>query len=240
MTFVRLGNGRRRDVNERARGSVRPAVRRLGVVPHTTGALFCAWPGGYAPAVQAIALTFDDGPDPVWTPRLLDLLARLGAHATFFPIAPRAADQPQLIRRMQSEGHTVGLHCEQHIRHSERDVEWLRKDATAALGRLARLGVDPIFWRTPWGDTAAWSVRVAREFGLRLVGWTVDTRDWRGDGAAEMFARTREALSTGSIVLAHDGIGPGATRADAAETIGYVELVAAHAARHGLRLESLA
>ena len=190
--------------------------------------------------MAAIALTFDDGPDPIWTPRLLDLLAEVGAHVTFFPIAPRATDHPDLIRRMQSDGHAIGVHCEQHIRHSERDVDWLRQDTGAAVSRLAALGVAPVLWRTPWGDTAAWSARVAREFGLRLVGWTVDSEDWRGDSGTDMFARTRASLTAGSVVLAHDGIGPGARRPDAAQTVDYVELVAADVARRGLSLEALA
>ena len=84
-----------------------------------------------------LALTFDDGPDPDWTPRLLDLLRRLGARATFFPIAPRAAAQPDMIERMRAEGHAVGLHCDEHVRHSERDAEWLERDTDAALARLA-------------------------------------------------------------------------------------------------------
>jgi peptidoglycan/xylan/chitin deacetylase (PgdA/CDA1 family) len=189
--------------------------------------------------VAGLALTFDDGPDAVWTPRLLDLLRTLGARATFFPIASRAAAHPALIARMRAEGHSVGLHCDEHVRHSERDREWLRGDTARALARLAGLGIRPAFWRAPWGDTAPWSWAVADEHDLRLVGWTADTHDWRGDTAQDMFRDTREMLEGGTIVLAHDGIGPGARRAGAAETLGYVELVAEHAERHGLTLEAL-
>ncbi len=75
--------------------------------------------------VASLALTFDDGPDPDWTPRLLDVLAGARARATFFPIAGRAAAQPQLIARMIDEGHGIGLHCDAHIRHSVRSRTWL-------------------------------------------------------------------------------------------------------------------
>jgi peptidoglycan/xylan/chitin deacetylase (PgdA/CDA1 family) len=189
--------------------------------------------------VAGLALTFDDGPDAIWTPRLLDLLRRVRARATFFPIASRAAAHPDLIARMRAEGHAVGLHCDEHVRHSERDLEWLREDTARALGRLTTVGVRPTFWRTPWGDTARWSWQVAAEQGLRLIGWTTDTRDWSGATAQEMFRDTQEALGEGTIVLAHDGIGPGARRTGADETLGYVELVAEHAGRHGLTLEAL-
>lgn len=185
-------------------------------------------------------MTFDDGPDPFWTAKLLDRLRRLGARATFFPIADRAAAHPDLIARMIDEGHAVGLHCHEHVRHSERDVDWLREDTRVALACLSDVGVKPIFWRTPWGDTAAWSQKVAHENGLRLVGWTADSRDWRGGAAGEMFQATQALLKDGAIILAHDGLGPGATRGGAAETLTYVELVAAHACRHRLTLEALA
>ena len=190
--------------------------------------------------MSALALTFDDGPDPVWTPRLLDLLQTLGAHATFFPIASRAAAHPDVVERMQAEGHAIGLHCDQHVRHSERDAAWLERDTDAALERLAGLGVTPTFWRTPWGDTAPWSARIARARDLRLIGWTADTHDWRGDSGADMFEATRESLTDGAIVLAHDGIGPGARRASVETTLDFVALVGPHARRRGLRLEALA
>jgi peptidoglycan-N-acetylglucosamine deacetylase len=190
--------------------------------------------------VSAIALTFDDGPDPVWTPKLLDLLDELAVRATFFPIASRAVENRELIARMRASGHTIGLHCDQHVRHSDRDVAWLRRDTLTALERLAGVDVRPMFWRTPWGDTAAWSPRVAMENGLRLVDWTVDTHDWRGDTAEEMLEATRAGIEPGSIVLAHDGIGPGARRSDVRETLRYVRLATSHARGRGLRLEALA
>ena len=189
--------------------------------------------------MPALALTFDDGPDATWTPRLLDLLAELGARATFFPIAARAAAHPEIIARMVADGHGIGLHCAQHVRHSERDAAWLARDTDSALASLSALGVRPAFWRTPWGDTAPWTLVIARQRDLRVIGWTADTHDWRGDPADEMFAATRSMLSDGATVLAHDGLGPGARRTNMAQTLEYVGLVAEHARMRGLRLEAL-
>jgi peptidoglycan/xylan/chitin deacetylase (PgdA/CDA1 family) len=185
-------------------------------------------------------LTFDDGPDAVWTPRLLDLLAAAGARVTFFPIAPRAAAHPDLIARMRAEGHGIGLHCNEHVRHSTQTGAWVVGDTVGALRRLADLGVAPTHWRTPWGDTAPFTSGVAEAHGLTLTGWTVDTHDWRGDSAESMFAATRGDLTDGAIVLAHDGIGPGAQREDARETVAYTARVIDFACETGLALEVLA
>jgi peptidoglycan-N-acetylglucosamine deacetylase len=190
--------------------------------------------------VQTLALTFDDGPDRLGTPLVLDALACAGARATFFVIGPRAAAHPGLVARMLDEGHTVGLHCDEHVRHSERDADWCAADTAHALQRLNGLGIAPALWRTPWGDSAPWTARIATEHGLRLVGWSVDSHDWRGDRADRMYADTRAGLRDGAIVLAHDGLGPGARRTDVRETVAYVERIAEHSRREGLGLEALA
>ena len=190
-------------------------------------------------AVQSVALTFDDGPDSVWTARLLDLLEALDIRATFFVIAPQAAAHPDVIERMRRDGHTVGLHCDEHVRHSDRGPGWLWRDTDVGLARLAEAGVRPRLWRTPWGDVAPWSEAIAAAHGLRLVDWSTDTHDWRGDTAEQMLEATRDSIEPGVVVLAHDGIGPGARRDCAAETLRYVRLVAGHARRSGLAMEAL-
>ncbi|HLI60500.1 MAG TPA: polysaccharide deacetylase family protein [Solirubrobacteraceae bacterium] len=194
---------------------------------------------GLASTAAALALTFDDGPDPRGTPGVLDALERAGARATFFVIAPAAERHPELVRRALASGHRVELHCDRHIRHTELDERAIREDAERGLLRLTRLGVEPTLWRVPWGVEAEATPAVAAELGLTLVGWDVDTHDWRGDDAAQMLTATRAALAPGAVVLAHDGVGPGARRPDCARTADYVDLVAGHAARAGLALASL-
>jgi peptidoglycan/xylan/chitin deacetylase (PgdA/CDA1 family) len=178
--------------------------------------------------VPTFALTYDDGPDAGGTPLVLDALDRASARATFFVIAPQAATHPELIERITAGGHSLGLHCTEHARHSERDEAWCRRDTDDALATLAELGVHPRLWRTPWGDTAPWTAAIAAEHDLRLIHWTVDTHDWRGDTAAEMLAETAPALADGAIVLAHDGLGPGARREDVRETAAFTTLAIDH------------
>lgn len=182
----------------------------------------------------SVALTFDDGPDAVWTPIVLRRLARLGVRATFFVVAPRALRLPHVVRAMRDEGHAVELHCWDHVRHSHRTRRDVERDADRALAALAGLGVSPSRWRTPWGDTAPWTADVAAARGLALTGWTADTHDWRGDTAERMLEAVRPGLLAGAVVLMHDGIGPGATRADCLQTVRLLEPLCAAARAAGL------
>ncbi len=174
-----------------------------------------------------IALTFDDGPDPTWTPRVLDALDRVEGRATFYVVGEDAERHPDVVRAVVDAGHDVGLHCHRHVRHTDRDRPWLERDTAHALAVLADLGVRPTTWRTPWGIEAPWTATVARERGLVLVRWDADTHDWRGDAAQTMHAAIEPDLRPGAIVLAHDGLGPGARRVGCAATVALVGRLAA-------------
>jgi peptidoglycan-N-acetylglucosamine deacetylase len=181
-----------------------------------------------------VSLTFDDGPEPVWTAAVLDALAAAGARATFFVLAAKAAREPELVARTLAEGHEVGLHGDRHLRHTEHDRATIERDTDAALTRLDLLGVRPALWRLPWGRAAAWTPEVARERGLRIVGWDADTHDWRGDPARAMLDAIAGELRDGCVVLAHDGLGPGATRDGCTQTVALVGAVATLARERGL------
>lgn len=183
---------------------------------------------------SSVALTFDDGPDPLWTPLVLDDLAEAGASATFFVIAPRASNYPNLISRMRDEGHEVAFHCVEHIRHDARTRSEIEAETRAGLLALADLGQNPRHWRTPWGFVTPVTDETARELGLTLVGWTADTKDWHGDTSEEMLARVEVGLVDGAVVIMHDGIGPGATREGCAETVDLVKPLVALARSRGL------
>jgi peptidoglycan/xylan/chitin deacetylase (PgdA/CDA1 family) len=171
------------------------------------------------PSPAPVALTFDDGPDPLWTPLVLDALANAGAHATFFVVAPRATRYPSLISTMRKRGHTIAFHCVEHVRHdamTRREIEADVRSGLLALGRSVR------YWRTPWGFVTPATEEVANKHRLRLVGWTADTQDWRGEKPKEMLARVRGRVSPGAIVLMHDGVGPGAVRVGCKATVDLV------------------
>lgn len=169
-----------------------------------------------------IRLTFDDGPDPVWTPRMLDALDDAEAEATFFVITPLAQCYPGLIHETLERGHRVEFHCTLHLRHTERTRPAVERDTEAGLEILRGLGVEPKMWRPPWGVLEAWSEEVAAQFGLRIVLWDVDTNDWRGDEAPRMLESIAPWLKPGSVLLMHDGVGPGARRSGCPNTVALI------------------
>jgi peptidoglycan/xylan/chitin deacetylase (PgdA/CDA1 family) len=183
-----------------------------------------------------VSLTFDDGPEPRWTAEVLDALEHTGARATFFVLGEKVAREPALVERVLRAGHEVGLHGHRHLRHTEHTREEIERDTDEALATLGALGIRPTLWRLPWGRAAEWSEEIAAARGLRIVGWDADTHDWRGDRAGEMLADVAPDLQDGCVVLAHDGLGPGATRAGCEQTVVLVGAIAWLARERGLGL----
>lgn len=185
-----------------------------------------------------VALTYDDGPDPLWTERLLTELRERGARATFFVITPNAVVNPDLIEAMHADGHEVAFHCYRHVRHAEQSESELISDLATGLRQLQSVGAHPRAWRAPWGRETEVTRRLAASYGLRLWGWNLDSHDWRGDSAAQMHGAVmaQGGLRGGDVLLMHDGLGPGAKRTGCAETLELTRLLIAEAEREGLAL----
>ncbi len=180
-----------------------------------------------------LALTFDDGPDPIWTPRALDALGEAGAVATFFVLSCRAAAHTEILERMVAEGHEIGLHGSRHLRHDEHSEEAIAADTEQALALLDPHR--PRLWRPPHGVVADVTRMLADRHGLELVGWTADSVDWQVDRAAEtMLAWLEPQLVPGAIVLMHDAVGPGAPRASPAPTVELLSPLITAIRRRGL------
>jgi len=197
-------------------------------------------PRGAGRVEGGCTLTFDDGPDSEWTPRVLAELDRCEARATFFVIGARVDCAPELAHAAVDRGHDVELHCDRHVRHTELTDRELEDDTRSGLLALERAGLPrPTRWRPPWGICSEASPRVAVEQGLELVGWTIDTHDWRGDASAEMLEAAGSGIEDGAIVLMHDALGPGARRQGVGETVGLIGPLCALARGQGLRVVSL-
>ena len=150
---------------------------------------------------QYIALTFDDGPAPETTERLLDGLKERGAHATFFLIGEQIDGMEDVVKRMRDEGHQVGNHTYSHTRLDRGDVVALG-DLNKADAKLCDVLGEGDYWvRPPWGfvgDTVKQCVSVP------LVYWSVDTEDWRTRNADLIAHTIVETVQNGDIVLLHD------------------------------------
>lgn len=188
---------------------------------------------------RALSLTFDAGPDPVWTQRVLDALARAGARATFFVIGERVRANPAAVCAALAAGHDVELHCDRHLAHGRRTEAEIARDTRAALATLRELGVAPTRWRTPCGIETESTLRVARAQRLTLVRWTLDTHDRRGDAPASMLQAARRAVAVGGVVLMHDAPGPGALRSGCENTVDFIPALVAAARSRGLKVGPL-
>lgn len=190
-------------------------------------------------SVGTLTLTFDDGPDPTWTPRVLDQLETEGVVATFFVLGSRVRQAPELVASILAGGHRVELHGDRHLDHRTAPRDQLASDTRAALATLQSVGVAPTLWRLPWGRPGPTTAGLAREHGLEIVHWDVDPHDWRGDGWADQPTDRRAALRSGGVVLLHDAIGPGAPRSGCANTIELVEAIVREATGAGGAIDAL-
>ena len=187
-----------------------------------------------SPDVPHLALTFDDGPDPRLTPAVLAALRAARATATFFVVGACVRRHPDVVKAAVADGHAVEVHADRHTSHADMTREEGAADLDRVLDILDGLGVRPAHWRTPWGIEAEWTRGLAAEHGLAVVGWTADTKDWRGDPAADMLAAVLPDLRDAAIVLAHDGLGPGTLRDGCEETVALVAPLVAAARERGL------
>ncbi len=159
---------------------------------------------------SAVALTFDDGPDPTWTPQMLDLLKQQGIKATFCLVGVHVRDHPELVERIVREGHTLCNHSWLHdIKLGEKKPEEIRADLarTSAEIRKAVPNARIPYYRQPGGKWTAGIVSTARALGMAPLGWAVDPSDWDKPGTQAIIDRVTHHTYAGSIVLMHDGGG---------------------------------
>lgn len=160
---------------------------------------------------KAVALTFDDGPDPNWTPKILALLARHHAKATFCEIGPNAQAHPAVVQQIVAAGHRLCDHSVHHDEHqSAKSLDYntheildARKEITDAAGP----GAEVPYYRAPGGDFKPWIREIAAGHGMRPLGWTSDSDDWKHPGTAAIMHNINANLRPGAIVLMHDGGG---------------------------------
>ena len=178
------------------------------------------WPASrlFGPALIApphpgeLALTFDDGPNPLWTPRLLDLLARRDVRATFFLVGSYAQSHPSLVQQIAAAGHCIGNHSWSHRNRALAPSSTIEDQLSRASQILAEItGEPPRFFRPPYGARRPATLRIARRLGLTPVLWNAMTSDWKNPSADAIALRLTHKIDSlyrqglaANIVL-HDG-----------------------------------
>lgn len=212
-TVVRFG---RKGVSVTVYGSVSGDVlssewvvpARRGIVVRSKGGYATSNGGKVRGTQKLVALTFDDGPDPRYTPAILKILKDNGVKATFFVLSSHAKDQPDLTRRIVAEGHLIANHSRTHrdlTKLKAADLEGEFRRSQEAIASVT--GVPPRFFRAPYGITDARVTAEAKRKKLQLVGWEVDSTDWSKPGTATIVKRATPQRNGGMIVLMHDSGG---------------------------------
>jgi len=191
-------------------------------------------------AGDVVSITFDDGPNPDATPRILDVLAREQLSATFFVLGRHAERWPHLVERMAAEGHQLANHGYWHRKLHRRGPAYIRDDlerGTAAICRASGL-TSLRHFRAPHGFRNPWVTPIAHGLGQRTVGWSLGVWDSARPGADEIARRALEGLHAGSILLLHDGDGYDA-EGDRLQTADALPMIIDGLRARGLRFATL-
>lgn len=156
---------------------------------------------------KAVYLTFDDGPDPYYTPKILAILRSEHVPATFFVLGYRAEHYPQLVRRTYEEGHEIGNHGYYHTFIVHKSNDWVRDDISKTDQIVQTIcGERPKFFRPPGGILSKSDSGLVFRTGHPIAMWTVDTEDWKGAPARAIERSVLTHAAPNSIILMHDGV----------------------------------
>lgn len=160
------------------------------------------------PGAKLVALTFDDGPTPGQTDRVLDILKHEKVHATFFMLGRRIKEDPKLARRAVAEGHLIGNHSYNHADLRKLDDGAVAKQVTATRDRIRTVaGSGSAWFRPPYGAVDPRVLKTLRKMDQKVVMWDVDPQDWRKPGVKALVSRVVSRTEPGSVILLHDGGG---------------------------------
>ncbi|MFB7862668.1 MULTISPECIES: polysaccharide deacetylase family protein [unclassified Streptomyces] len=157
---------------------------------------------------RSMVLTFDDGPDPRYTPEILATLRRYDCRAMFFVCGEMAVDNQDLLKEMADDGHVVGNHSWSHPLVPKLRPSRIRHELGATSEVIERaLGAAPLWYRAPYGAWNRLSFEIGAELGMEPLAWTVDTLDWQEPPTDSIVRRVLDGAGPGVVVLNHDAGG---------------------------------
>ncbi|MEU4928083.1 polysaccharide deacetylase family protein [Streptomyces yokosukanensis] len=174
--------------------------------PPVSAAIAHASDGG----ANAVNITIDDGPDPVWTPQVLQVLRTNGVKATFCMIGPQAEAHPDLVRQVVAAGHRLCDHTVSHDTTMDKKSEaYQSQQILEAEQQITKAsgGVRPMYYRAPGGAFTPYSRHLAASHGMLPLGWNVDSKDFERPGTAAIISTVKRELTNGPTLLFHDAGG---------------------------------
>ncbi|WP_432080401.1 polysaccharide deacetylase family protein [Streptomyces sp. WAC 04229] len=159
---------------------------------------------------RGVNITIDDGPDPAWTPQVLDLLEEYGVKATFCVTGTQAQAHPDLVKKVVAAGHRLCDHSVSHDTAMDQKSEAYQSKEILDAERMiikASGGVRPMYYRAPGGAFTPYSRKLAASHGMRPLGWNVDTKDFERPGTDAIVETVQRELANGPTLLFHDAGG---------------------------------
>ncbi|WP_317446968.1 polysaccharide deacetylase family protein [Streptomyces collinus] len=185
------------------RSAARPAAPKVAPVSET---IVHASDGG----AHAVNITIDDGPDPTWTPQVLQVLRENGVKATFCMVGTQAEAHPDMVKRVVAAGHRLCDHTVSHDTTMDKKSQSYQSQQILDAERQiikASGGVRPMYYRAPGGAFTPYSRHLAASHGMRPLGWNVDSKDFERPGTQAIVSTVQSELSNGPTLLFHDAGG---------------------------------
>ncbi|GGV54005.1 polysaccharide deacetylase family protein [Streptomyces longisporoflavus] len=171
---------------------------------------------------RGINITIDDGPDPKWTPQMLDLLKQYDVKATFCMVGTQAQAHPDIVKKVVADGHRLCDHSISHNTGMDKESNAYQAKQILDAERMitkASGGVRPMYYRAPGGAFTPYSRKLAADRGMRPLGWNVDTKDFERPGTDAIIATVERELPNGPTLLFHDAGGDRTQTVEALRTL---------------------
>lgn len=157
---------------------------------------------------NTVALTFDDGPNPIYTPKILSVLAKYNVKATFFIVGEQARQNIALIEEIVAEGHEIGSHTMRHPDANGTPLQQLQNEVLESVALLQNISNQKIkYFRPPYGHISPFYFAACQTHGITMILWSLDSNDWKKPPIEQLVKEITRQVQPGSIILLHDGGG---------------------------------